>query len=198
MCLKVEYFHVIVDFNGLSGHLFWLSTSESPLLLEGWPPRISRKVNLFINFREEELHLREMMLSSNGTNSDLAYLGYEISILTDNGFNVDDVYSKMRKMQHFPLNHSSRELFAYQPGRNDVTTLVLIPHIFRCNLRRWTSVASDMMSRRSRDSWVKWWRRLLRYLSRWLNIDFGTFASSGVMFVKITPKLITLSSLSMP
>ena len=98
----------------------------------------------------------------------VTHLGYEVPILADYGFNVDDVYLKLGEIQRFPFNHPSGKLFAYQPELNVVTSLVLTPHILRWNPRRWTSVASDMTSRRSRDSWVKWWRRLLRYLSRWL------------------------------
>ena len=44
------------------------------------------------------------------------YLVYEIPILTDYRFNVNDVYSEEGEIQPFPLNQTPRELFSYQPG----------------------------------------------------------------------------------
>ena len=74
--------------------------------------------------------------------------------------------------------------------------IFMVTYIFRCNLRRLTIVVSDMMISRRTEFWflLQWLRRLLRYKSRWVNIDSGAFVSSGDMLVMITLKLIELPS----
>ena len=95
---------VILDFNGLSFHFFWVSTSKSPLLLKGFPPWISGKINFLFHFCEERLHLRKKGLCHEGCIAMVINLGYKVPILADYRFDVNDVYSKVGEMQCFPPN----------------------------------------------------------------------------------------------